>query len=69
MALYIPHSIFHLARLLYVMPETFGPYYAHTSNPDTVYLRRDMRIHCYFFESKGFREHRGLEKSALWDFW
>ena len=28
MALYIPHSIFHLARLLYVTPETFGPYYA-----------------------------------------
>ena len=27
MALYIPHSFFHLARLLYVRPETFGPYY------------------------------------------
>ena len=27
MALYIPHSIFHLARLLYTRPETFGPYY------------------------------------------
>jgi hypothetical protein len=27
MALYIPHSIFHLARLLYVRPETFKPYY------------------------------------------
>ena len=27
MALYIPHSIFRLARLLYVRPETFGPYY------------------------------------------
>ena len=27
MALYILHSIFHLARLLYVRPETFGPYY------------------------------------------
>ena len=27
MALYIPHSIFHLARLLYVRPETFGPYH------------------------------------------
>ena len=26
MALYIPHSIFHLPRLLYVRPETFGPY-------------------------------------------
>ena len=29
MALYIPHSIFHLVRLLYVRPETFGPYYVH----------------------------------------
>ena len=27
MALYIPHSIFHSARLLYVRPETFGRYY------------------------------------------
>jgi len=25
MALYIPHNIFHLARLLYVRPENFGP--------------------------------------------
>ena len=27
MALYIPHSIFHLVRLLYVRPEMFGPHY------------------------------------------
>ena len=27
MALCIPYSIFYLARLLYVRPETFGPYY------------------------------------------
>ena len=27
MALYILHSIFHLARLSYVRPETFGPHY------------------------------------------
>ena len=27
MALYIPHSVFHLARLLHVRPETFGPYH------------------------------------------
>ena len=27
MALYIPHSIFHLARRLYVRPETSEPYY------------------------------------------
>ena len=30
MALYIPHSIFHLARFLYVRPETFGPYYIYS---------------------------------------
>ena len=29
MALYIPHRIFRLTRLLYVRPETFGPYYVH----------------------------------------
>ena len=32
MALYIPHSIFHLARLLYVRPETFGPYYVYVKS-------------------------------------
>ena len=31
MALYIPHSIFHLAQLLYVRPETLGPYYVPTT--------------------------------------
>ena len=29
MALHVPHSIFHLARLLYVRPETFGTYYVY----------------------------------------
>ena len=32
MALYIPHIVFHLARLLYDTPETFGPYYVHGSH-------------------------------------
>ena len=32
MALFIPHSIFHLVRLLYVRPETFGPYYIYVPN-------------------------------------
>jgi hypothetical protein len=32
MALYIPHSIFHLAWLLYVRPETFEPYYVYISS-------------------------------------
>ena len=34
MALYIPHTFFHLARLLYVRPETFRPSY---------YVFRDVR--------------------------
>ena len=43
-ALYIPHRIFHLARLLYVRPETFGPYYVvlqlgYTQFPLTVLCR------------------------------
>ena len=38
MALYIPHSIFHLARLLYVRPETFGPYYVSTVFNETLYV-------------------------------
>ena len=33
MVLYILHSIFHLARLLYVRPETFGPYYVYATTP------------------------------------
>ena len=37
MALYIPHSIFHLARLLYVRPETFGPYYIYEHIQADVY--------------------------------
>jgi len=31
MALYIPQSILHLARSLYVRPETYGPTYVRTS--------------------------------------
>ena len=38
MALYIPHSIFHLARLLYVRPETFGPCYVALTVGVTIWL-------------------------------
>ena len=31
MALYIPQSIFHLARVLYARPENVGPYYVGSS--------------------------------------
>ena len=34
MALYIPCSIFHLARILYVRPETFGPTITPTKKHD-----------------------------------
>ena len=46
MALYIPHSIFHLARLLYVRPETFGPYYVPDFYPETlIYKYKTVRRH------------------------
>ena len=42
MALYIPHSIFHLALLLYVRPETFGPYYVYHIEYSYIYF-----VHLY----------------------
>ena len=36
MALYIPHSTVHLARCLYVRPETFGPYYVLSETQDAM---------------------------------
>ena len=36
MALYIPHSIFHLTQLLYVRPETFGPYHVNVDYLNTI---------------------------------
>jgi hypothetical protein len=44
MALYIPHSIFHLARLLYVRWETFGPYYVPIQFIFKMYSRVNMQI-------------------------
>ena len=41
MALNIPHSIFHLARLLYVRPENFGLYYVST----LILLSYSSRLH------------------------
>ena len=53
MALYIPHSIFHLARLLYVRPENFGPYYVYNISEPTGsgnIFRVNSRIaHCICF--------------------
>ena len=44
MALYIPHSVFHLVRLLYVRPETFGPYYVNRAKES----HKNMTL-CLFF--------------------
>ena len=38
MALYIPQSILHLARSLYVRPETYGPNYVLESHVQCVFL-------------------------------
>ena len=48
MALYIAHSIFQLARLLYVRPETFGPYYVYTRY-DTIryWPRMQTAMQCF----------------------
>ena len=47
MALYIPQGIFHLARLLYVRPETFGPYYVCTDVRMHAYMYICMYVHMY----------------------
>ena len=52
MALYIPHSIFHLERLLYVRPETLGPYYVILS----------MRIHRFLKNSRNYLKILGARR-------
>jgi hypothetical protein len=51
MALYIPHSIFHLARLLYVRPETFGPYYVPTFNYERDHINKEHYLPPCFLSS------------------
>ena len=69
MALYIPHSILHLARLLYVRPETFGPYYVDVSQiePDTykfLHLIASSRLEIIFegrprgFKTPNYKEYK-----------
>ena len=43
MALYIPHTIFHLAWLLYMRSETFEPYYVLCIHVDNL-LQRSSSI-------------------------
>ena len=56
MALYIPHSIFHLARLLYVGPETFGPHYVRYLSSYDGCFQCELRLKLQFFFS-GFPNH------------
>ena len=49
MALYIPHSIFYLARLLYVRPETFGPYYIFLTFRLNSFETKRVLKKCYMF--------------------
>ena len=39
MALYIPQSILHLARSLYVRPETYGPNYVHERSDQNAHIK------------------------------
>ena len=55
MALYIPHSILHLARLLYVRPGTFEPYYVsllYTFRIITVCRANNVRVRAKFLGGK-----------------
>ena len=44
MALYIPQSILHLARSLYVRPETYGPNYVYVAVKNIQLLTAAMKI-------------------------
>jgi len=45
MALYIPQSILHLARSLYVRPETYGPTYVYVTMVQKIILNKwDMKV-------------------------
>jgi hypothetical protein len=44
MALYIPRGLFHLARLFFVRPDTFGPYYVHTDEYETTTVNTDTLV-------------------------
>ena len=60
MALYIPHSIFHLARLLYIRPETFGPYYVHVRLHNVSEVYRISEILISFIGYSAMRINTGV---------
>ena len=67
MALYIPHSIFHLARLLYVRPETFGPYYVYFVGKNSLWMLNVM-VHIVATEFEAVKHHViKIEKRGRWE--
>jgi hypothetical protein len=64
MPLYIPHSIFHLARLLYVRSETFGPYYVVEVHKQLAGVKARVQ---FFNLSNGSRKlcHLGINSLGL----
>ena len=60
MALYIPHSILHLARLLYVRPETFGPYCVSNNN------RADNYKQHFAFKCLKFRQYLWVKFASIY---
>ena len=59
MALYIPQSIFHLARLLYVRPETFGPHYVCISRlPNSCYMPNPFKLLCLITWTILWKQHK-----------
>jgi hypothetical protein len=59
MALYIPRSIFHLARLLYVRPETFGL--------TLVYIYIYIYIHIYIYTHTHTHTRLFISPSGIFD--
>ena len=56
MALYIPHSILHLARLLYVRPETFWPYYVRRKQCNITCIWHTYSILYAYYHTCGMRK-------------
>ena len=69
MALYIPHSIFHLERLLYVRPETFRPNYVRTvvsKRAKTVIVNKVNAVWIYFIYPNANIHYHPLFRGSKW---
>ena len=62
MALYIPHTILHSARLLYVRPGNFGPYYV----GDVTFLHLHQQHTLLPLYKKFKRSKTGVTKITLY---